>query len=301
MRRLTMLLPALLAACSGGPRLGEAVTVARANAASPTVAVDSATGRVYVAWVQQGGQRLGRLPGDGGVVVAWVTNLRPDSAVVSDISVRLARSDDQGRSFGAVATFAGAPTGLSRANMYYDLAAGPGGTLYLSWLDLHWYTDTVAHRTLHHVPDSVPVPEDRVEFRVAASRDGGRSFTRAWCSIPSPASAAAPPWRKGPDGGARSGVTSSTAASATSLSASSDDGAASFALPVRVHEDGWVLNGCPDTGGDLWWMGRGWCTPPGTPAPRAGWASGTRGATGRRAGSLRRCACCPAVTSRRPT
>ncbi len=288
MRRLTTLLLALLAACSRGPTLGDPVTVARANAANPTVAVDSATGRVYVAWVQQaadsgwdvylaGGTGTGAfdapvrvndrpgeamvatenppqvvVTGDGGVVVAWVTSLRPDSAVVADISVRLARSDDQGRSFGPVATFAGAPTGLSRANMYYDLAAGPGGTLYLSWLDLHWYTDTVAHRTLHHVPDSVPVPEDRVEFRVAASHDGGRSFSAGVvldtvsCICCRTAVASGPDgrvhalWRHVFDGSVRD-----------FLAAASEDGAATFAPPVRVHQDGWVLNGCPDTGGDL--------------------------------------------------
>ena len=42
----------LLAACESGPKLGPPVTVAAANAANPTLAVDPRNGVVYVAWVQ---------------------------------------------------------------------------------------------------------------------------------------------------------------------------------------------------------------------------------------------------------
>jgi hypothetical protein len=35
------------------------------------------------------------------------------------------------------------------------------------------------------------------------------------------------------------------------LSASSADNGRRFTLPVRVHEDNWILNGCPDIGPDL--------------------------------------------------
>ena len=288
MRRLTIPLLALLAACGRGPTLDAPVTLAAARAANPTVAVDSASGRVYVAWVQQaadsgwdvylaGGDAAGAfgvpvrvndrageamvatenppqvvVTGDGGVVVAWVTSLRPDSAGVADISVRLARSDDQGRSFGPATTFAGAPGGLSRANMYYDLAAGPGATLYLGWLDLHWYTDTLAHRHRDHVPDSVPVPEDRVEFRVAASHDGGRSFGAGVVLDTVSCICCRTAVASGPDGRVHALWRHVFGGSVRDfLSARSDDGAASFAPPARVHEDGWVLNGCPDTGGDI--------------------------------------------------
>ena len=50
------------------------------------------------------------------------------------------------------------------------------------------------------------------------------------------------------------------------------DGAESFAAPVRVHDDGWVLNGCPDIGPDVAVSEDG--------AVHAAWYTGAPGRTG---------------------
>jgi hypothetical protein len=283
----TCLLAAHLVGCSAGPRFGPARTVAAKDAENPTIAADPRSGAVYVAWVQTDpdsssnaylsalgpdgtpgppvrlNQRSDRVAiatqnpaqvvvtADGAVIVGWVSDHATHGSPRNDISIRLVRSTDGGRTFSA-------PTSVAidqrrwPANLYYDLAAGSDTALYVSWLDLHYYTDSLAAHAAAHLPDSIPVPESRVDFRVARSTDGGRSFVgpaildTSSCICCRTAIAVGRDgavhalWRHVFPGNVRDFV-----------SATSTDNGASFTTPHRVHEDHWVLNGCPDIGPDL--------------------------------------------------
>jgi hypothetical protein len=91
-----------------------------------------------------------------------------------------------------------------------------------------------------------------VDLRVARSSDGGRSFPgsvvldTSSCICCRTAVAAGPDgavhalWRHVFPGDVRDFV-----------SARSGDAARSFSMPALVHDDHWVLNGCPDIGPDI--------------------------------------------------
>lgn len=281
------LLCLLVAACETGPNFGAPVTVVAGHAANPTVAVDP-RGGVYVAWVQtepdsttnayvarapRGGGferpvRLNDRPGevmlatqnpaqvqvggDGTVYVAWVSDRAPPASRHSDVSVRLVRSTDGGRSFSAPVTLA---VDLGRrwpANMYYDLASAGDGSLYVSWLDLHYYSDSLAARAIRHAADSTPVPEDRVDLRVARSTDGGRTFTQSLILDSSSCICCRTAIAAGPDGNPHVLWRHVFPGSVRDFyAASSYDRGRTFSAPVRVHDDGWVLDGCPDIGPDI--------------------------------------------------
>ncbi len=282
-----------LGGCTIGPRFGPAETIAAHDAADPTVAVDSARSRVYVAWAQMDrdsswnvslawadrGERFGEpvrvndLPGDlnsakehppqvvvdahGIVYVAWTSTRTVPGALREDMGIRLARSGDGGASFSPAVTIAADPTGHPGANLYYDLATASDGALYAIWLDLRAYSDSEAARSARRQAGAAaaaepPVSEGHVELKVARSADGGQSFASAAvldtgaCICCRTAMATAPDggvhalWRTVLPGEVRDFIT-----------ARSTDGAATFAPSVRVHEDGWVLNGCPDIGPDI--------------------------------------------------
>lgn len=308
LRALTLIVAAL-PGCADGPALGPPITLAARDAANPTVAVDGRSGRVYVSWVQMAPDsswdvwvaaadsgagfgppvRVNDRPGeamvarenppqvivgaDGAVHVGWVSARTTDDAPHADVSLRLARSADGGASFTPAASLDADPSVPSLANMYFDLAAGPDGAVFASWLDLHHYTDTLAARAAGRVPDSVPVPEHRVDFVVARATDDGAGVVAAAvldtssCICCRTAIAMAPDgavhalWRHVFPGDVRDFQTARSA-----------DGAASFTPPARVHEDGWVLHGCPDIGPDIVVDARG--------AVHAAWYTGAPGRVG---------------------
>ena len=279
---------AALSACGEGPSLGPPVTVAAQHAANPTVAVDGRTGRVYVSWVQMaadsgwdvllaaadpGGAfgapvRVNDRPGeamvarenppqvlvgtDGVVYVGWVSARTADDAPHADVSLRLARSTDGGATFAPAASLDADPAVPSLANMYFDLAAGPDGAVFASWLDLHHYTDTLAARAAGNVPDNIPVPENRVDFVVARATDDGAGVAAAAVLDTSSCICCRTAIAVAPDGGVQALWRHVFPGDVRDfLIARSSDGAASFTPPARVHEDGWVLHGCPDIGPDV--------------------------------------------------
>lgn len=278
----------LLAACERDPSLTRAETVTPRDAANPTVAVDPRSGAVYVAWVQKSGDRqwdvylarkaadsafgaavrVNDRPGevtverenppqvvvgaDGVVHVGWISDRTGSDPAVSDISIRLARSADGGKTFSASATLDVDPWVRSLANMYYDLAAAADGSLYVSWLDLRHYTDSLAAHRARGLPGSIPVPENRVDVRIARSSDSGRTFegqavldsTACLCCRTAIAT--------GGDGSLHALWRHVFAGNVRDITtARSTDAAESFGPATRVHEDGWVLNGCPDIGPDV--------------------------------------------------
>jgi len=286
-RVLTLGLPLVLLGCRGGPRLGPELTVVGGQASNATVAIEAHSGRVLVAytwksadsaWTVQvaGVDTTGTLLApvrvddgseevmvaaenppevvaapDGSIYVAWVGSRRETSPEPDDITIHVARSTDGGESFARVGSLPGAPAPASRANLYGDLAVAPDGSLYLSWLDLHYYTDTLTARSRAHVPDSIPVPESRVEFRVARSTDHGASFVPAPPLDTIACICCRSVVTAGPDGAVHALWRHVFPGSIRDFQmATSLGGALDFAAPARVHDDHWVLDGCPDMGPD---------------------------------------------------
>ena len=278
----------LVAACSREPRFGGVQTIVERGAANPTVGVDPHSGTVYVVWAGQGPDsawniyvarnksgggftkpvRVNDRPGDVGtakenppqvvvgrdgvVYVGWVSERAPDHSPVPDINVRVARSSDSGATFEPSTTVSVDGGGGSLANMYSDLALAPDGSLYVSWLDLHYYTDSSAAHEAHHVPDSVPVPDDHVDLRVARSIDGGRTFIGGAILDTGACICCRTAIASGPDGNPHALWRHVFAGNVRDFyTASSPDRGRTFSAPVRVHEDGWVINGCPDIGPDI--------------------------------------------------
>ena len=294
-RARNVILCGLLAAVAcrpAAPAFGAASTVAAAHADFPTIAVD-ATGAAYVVWAQRapdstldvmlaraerGGGfgapvRVNDRPGDlraskeeppqvavgpgGEVYVAWVGDTSRGRAARTDVGIRVARSLDHGATFSpSVAVVQGSRAHLL-VEQFHDLAVGPDGALYISWLDLHAYAEWAAAKDSARAHgDSVasrlgPDPEYAL-FWVARSADRGATFappalldtTTCICCrtaiAAGPDSAAHALWRHVFAGNVRDFVT-----------ARAPGGTVAFAAPSRVHDDHWVIDGCPDIGPGL--------------------------------------------------
>ncbi|MFN8650723.1 MAG: sialidase family protein [Gemmatimonadales bacterium] len=306
----------LLAACHRGPSFGPVESVVTGPAENPTMALDSATGTLILGWaataadsstgawvlrraadgtlsapvrVSQPGEKVMLatqnpvqvVTAPGGVVyAAWVVTRSADTAPEANITLRLARSADGGASFGEPVSFTPDSGRAFPANLYADLAVAPDGALLLSWLDLHAWTDSVAAHQRAHRPDSVPVVESWVGTRVARSSDGGRTFLEQALLDSSSCICCRTAVAVGADARAHVVWRHVFPGSVRDFqSASSASGSATFAPPTRVHEDKWVLDGCPDIGPDLAVDGSGavhvaWYT--GAPGRRGLWYAASR-------------------------
>ncbi len=273
-RPLPLLLIAL-AGCRPTPplALAAAETLAPADASDPTVAIDPRDGTVYVAWaamqpdsawnamlavrhgtgafgapvrVNRGAGEVvasGQFPPqvqvgtDGAVHVAWLAS---DSA---GVQIRVSRSDDGGVTFQAPVTVGVSPS------LYFDMATGPAHAVYIAWLDLGRYARDEERRA-SGAETGPPMPID-ADLRLARSTDDGRTFTTldvldtnaCICCRTAVAGAAGGEallgWRHVFPVNERDMVVARIAATGPVLP------------PVRVHEDRWVLDGCPDMGPDL--------------------------------------------------
>lgn len=167
---------ALLAfGCSMQPAAPEVTvaTVVAAGATHPTVAVDPASGAVYVAWVgtpdadgradvylarsDDGGAtyaapvRVNDIPGDaaphaqapaqvavgpdGTVYVVWQNNTKIEGRRFPASDLRLARSRDGGRSFEPAVYVNDDAGGPPASHTFHDIAVLPDGTVLVSWID----------------------------------------------------------------------------------------------------------------------------------------------------------------------
>lgn len=188
----------------------------------------------------------------------------PDVAVLwtagrSDTLLKLARSTDGGRSFGAPRLVHAA--GVRGNRGWASMAADAAGGLHVVWLD---HRDTAGasttgmthvHGTAASAPTAAPAARDGV---AAAQRSGlyyasvgdgpvtEQLLTRGVCYCCKTAVAAASgsrvatAWRHVYPGNLRD-----IAAMA------STDGGRTFAGPQRVSEDGWAIDGCPENGPSL--------------------------------------------------
>lgn len=265
-----------------------AVLIADVGASVPTVAMDVRDGAAVVAWAQSAGDttdvwaarvrggavlhraRVNAVRGagsahsqapptalvapDGAVYVVWVEQRAVPGRRFPASDLRLARSDDGGRTFGPAVRVNPDP-GFPTGHTFHSAAAGPDGALYVAWLD-----GTARDRERRASGKSPVQPvalhaahaarhEAGTELVVTRSTDGGRTFeapvvvARGTCECCRTALAVAPDgrlslaWRHQFAGGARDIALAHSA-----------DGGQTFTAPERVRADDWQIEGCPHAG-----------------------------------------------------
>lgn len=180
---------------------------------------------------------------EGEVYVAYDLNLPHEGVPWGRDMLRLARSDDDGVTFGpAIDIFADAD--VVEAGTYQDVFATPDGTIYAAWLSYRQY-----------VPENGVSEEDAfTQVRVARSDDGGKTFLPSVlvddmsCECCRASLAVGPDnilylaWRdQAPqdDGGdpVRNMVISR-----------SEDKGETWTAAVPIHDDAWRFGQCPESG-----------------------------------------------------
>lgn len=213
---------------------------------------------------------------DGTVYVAWSTRVPVEGRRFPASNLQIARSTDGGRSFEAPIYVNDDHDGEPAGHTFHNLAVGPDGTVYVSWLDSR-KSDTLDHSThtpeehaqhvvrgagaAHHpqassdsnqmVGEATQHHDDAsgTAARIARSEDGGQTFepsvvvARGTCQCCRTGLHVADDgriyvaWRHLFDGNVRDIAV-----------AWSDDDASTFSEGVRVHADNWEIDGCPHSG-----------------------------------------------------
>jgi hypothetical protein len=179
-----------------------------------------------------------RASGDPAVTIVWTSK--------GDRGTRLlfARSGDGGRTFDRAADVPGSEAAGNRG--WEAAAAAPDGRILTVWLDHRGLADQSAMEAMHHQtgkPDGVAMAQRSKLF--VSSLDGAvpaQAVTGGVCYCCKTALAVADgrvyaAWRHVYPGNIRD----------IAFAESRDQGR-SFAAPVRVSQDHWELEGCPDDG-----------------------------------------------------
>jgi hypothetical protein len=204
---------------------------------------------------------------DGTVFVAWQNNQHAEGRPFPYSNLRLARSDDGGRTFEPAITINDDVTLGPASHTFHDMIVARNGTVYVSWIDGRARAaaereraasaapgDSTMHEHAGHDLENAP-PQ---EIRVARSTDSGRSFGPSTVVAIDPCpccrtslaitddGAIILGWRGILDGSIRDIVL-----------ARSTDGGSTFTAPARVHDDGWHIEGCPHAGPSIATTGDG--------------------------------------------
>ncbi|HEX6587855.1 MAG TPA: sialidase family protein [Longimicrobiales bacterium] len=175
---------------------------------------------------------------DGAVYVMWQNNEHIEGRRFPASDLRFARSSDGGRTFEPAIHVNDDADGEPASHTFHDLVVAHDGTIYASWIDGRGH----AHGADGHAAGGP-------DIRVARSTDGGRTFGPGTIVV----SGACPCCRTnlavGPDGAVYVAWRHVFEGSVRDIVvARSSDGGTAFGEPVRVHEDGWVFDGCPHAG-----------------------------------------------------
>jgi hypothetical protein len=265
---------------SGAPAAIELSVWGRRNA-TPTVAADgefvavvwggaesSGSTDIFAAVSRDGGRTFGapvrvndvdgdaRVNGEQPPHVALVARPRRDPAIVivwttkgaNGTKVLQSRSDDGGRSYAAEALVPGTDGAGNRG--WQAIAVEPGGRVDAIWLDHRELAHEASMTASHHdhkggagTPDGVAMAQKSKLF--FASLDGAlapRALTGGVCyccktALVSTGGAIYAAWRHVYPGNLRDMAFTM-----------SRDGGRTFSEPLRVSEDKWALEGCPDDG-----------------------------------------------------
>lgn len=282
MRFFVLALAAALAACADAPAEPAASSGLPAEASALALAVTEA-GRV-AAWVHggqlhvlpagetepvvldsavsshsQAGPRLAALPG-GAVVAAYVVEREVEGRRFPASDLLVARSEDGGRTWAApVRPYA--DTGFPTGHTFHSLAVGPDGTVVVAWLDgtardaFHREQSASAGEAVparlvregeHHPPRA---EEPGTHLMAARSTDGGRTFSTPVSVADGTCQCCRTALHVARDGTVYAVWRHIFANSERDIAlARSTDGGATFEPPIRVHADGWALDGCPHAG-----------------------------------------------------
>ncbi len=266
------------------------------NALSPSTAIDGKTGVAYLAFFRKDNEetnvflssrapgdaawgepvRVNSIPGDasvhaqapaqvvvgpaGQVYVVWTNSIPIEGRRFPASNLFFARSVDGGRSFAEQTAVNSDAAARSSSHTFHDIAVGPEGEIYVSWLDSRRRdaatataaatpVQPISHSAHNHAP-TADLPG--TELWVAVSSDEGRTFSAGsvaaentcQCCRTSLAVAANGTvylaWRHLFDGTERDmAIIRST------------DGGETFSAPERIHADSWAVEACPHSGPSL--------------------------------------------------
>jgi hypothetical protein len=218
-----------LAWVQGADGQHDAVHVARVEPGAATI---EAPVRVTAADEVVGSRHLapGLAVGPGGeIYVTW--SARPPGGAGSD--VRLARSLDGGRTFGAAVTVNDDGQPVSRG--FESVTVAPDGNVHVGWIDGRDRQQRA----------------DAVSTYVARSRDRGATFGRNVRADERTCVCCRVGLSAGADGSLYVGLRQVNGGVRDIAVARSGDGGATFAAPVLVHQDNWQISACPHRGPSL--------------------------------------------------
>lgn len=241
-------------------------TVAAANASNPTIALDKKSAMIYVAYVGKAGEErnvyLARLKNgeekfsapvqvndiagdaashseapaqvvagpEGNVYVLWHKDTFQEGRRFPTSNLRFARSSDGGKTFSPAIFVNDDYAGPPASHGFHSIAVAPDGAIYVAWLDGR---------------DKAIAPA----VMVARSMNGGESFepgvivARKICPCCRTALTVD-----------REGIVYVVFRNVYPENlrdmaiARSHDRGQTFSEPARIHEDGWVIDGCPHNG-----------------------------------------------------
>ncbi len=239
------------------------------DATNPTVAIDDNSEQVYLAWVGNSNESKtvfvsGKSRGDshfsepvqindvagnataqseapakiavgpeGNVYVLWHYNIPIEGRRFPGSNIRFSRSTDSGKSF-ASAIFVNddyeqTPTGHG----FHDMIVGGTGIVYVSWLD---------GRNQNNSP----------QVRVARSTDGGQTFEASVVVDNKVCTCCKTAMATDSEGRLYVIYRDATPENIRDITiARSDDNGKTFTEPVLIHNDDWLIQGCPHNGPDI--------------------------------------------------
>ncbi|HEX4348124.1 MAG TPA: sialidase family protein [Vicinamibacterales bacterium] len=211
---------------------------------APAVRVNSTPGSARTSGEQP--PRLALIPRSSGpgIVVVWTAKGTAGTRLMS------AKSDDSGRTFTGEAIVPGSDAAGNRG--WESVAADAGGHVHVLWLD-HRDAAATAMDMSHHMDHNMPVPAQadavaraQLSKIYAASLDDPRSghpLAAGVCYCCKTAMAV------GADGSLDAAWRHVYPGNIRDIAfARSTDGGRTFSQPVRVSEDKWAIDGCPENG-----------------------------------------------------
>jgi hypothetical protein len=200
------------------------------------------------------GEQAPRVAVGRDIVVAWQSRQSGTS------QIRIARSTDGGRTFGGAETIH--DTGLTGARGWSSLVLDADGSAHVAWLDgrnaktpaVTSVGGSAGHAASGGHAHAEPMRQDI--FHMTLSPDGKRQESQVAANVcfccktsVTTAPAAAGAGDSGPHGVVYVAWRHIYPVNLRDMAvASSTDGGRTFSQPVRVSEDGWQLEGCPEDG-----------------------------------------------------
>lgn len=241
------------------------LTVA-ANASNPTIALDEKSAMIYVAYVGKSGEErnvyLARLKSgeekfsvpvqvndvagdaathseapaqvvtgpEGNIYVLWHKDTFQEGRRFPTSNLRFARSVDGGRSFTPAIFVNDDYAGEPASHGFHSIAVAPDGTIYVAWLDGR---------------DKAIAPA----VMVARSTNGGESFAPGVVVAHKICPCCRTALTVDAQGTLYLVFRNVYPENLRDMAiARSHDRGQTFSTPTRIHEDGWVIDGCPHNG-----------------------------------------------------